>query len=325
MSGTEIADGILLFPNPDGRITTTFCPETYFAVANFFFYSATVLIWGSTWLAIKFQLGVIEPVVSVTWRFGLAALLLIGFCLIRRLPLRFTVQDQIFIALQGICLFALNYLLFYLAELRITSGLAAVVFSTIVVMNIINGRIFIGTPLEWRVLLGGGLGLFGLGLLFWPELVAVNFSGAVVSGMLLCFAATYLASLGNILSVRNQREGLPIIQTNAYGMSYGALCMLLIAFSSGASFQIDTSPTYLISLVYLSIFGSIIAFGCYLSLIGRIGAGRAAYTTLLFPLVALLLSTFWEDYRWTLSAILGICLIAGGNWLAMVKISAAAK
>ncbi len=288
-------------------------------MANFFFYSATVLIWGSTWLAIKFQLGNIEPVVSVTWRFGLAALLLVGFCLLRRLPMRFSARDQLFIALQGLCLFALNYLLFYLAELRITSGLAAVVFSTIVVMNIINGQIFLGTPLEWRVLLGGGFGLCGLGLLFWPELVAVNFSGTVVTGLLLCFGATYLASLGNILSARNQSEGLPIIQTNAYGMSYGALCMLLIALWSGAPLQIDTSPAYLISLIYLAIFGSIIAFGCYLSLVGRIGVGRAAYTTLLFPLVALLLSTFWEDYRWTLSAVGGMLLIASGNWLAMMK------
>lgn len=288
-------------------------------MANFLFYSATVLIWGSTWLAIKFQLGSIAPVVSVAWRFSLAALLLMLFCLAKRLPLRYPVRDQLFIALQGICLFALNYLLFYLAELYITSGLAAVIFSTIVVMNIINGRIFLGTPLEWRVLIGGGIGLIGLGLLFWPELVAVNFSGEVVSGMLLCLAATYLASLGNILSARNQREGLPIIQTNAWGMTYGALCMLLIALASGASFQLDTGPAYLLSLTYLALFGSIIAFGCYLSLVGRIGAGRAAYATLLFPPVALLLSTIWEDYRWTLPGLCGLILIAAGNWLAMFK------
>jgi len=286
-------------------------------VANFFFYCTTVLIWGSTWLAIKFQLGTIAPVVSVTWRFSLAALLLIGFCLIRGLPMRFNARDQFFIALQGICLFALNYLFFYLAELHITSGLAAVVFSTIVVMNIINGRIFLATPLEWRVLLGGGFGLFGLGLLFWPELVAVNFSGSVIKGLMLCFGATYFSSLGNILSARNQRERLPIIQTNAYGMLYGSLCMLLIALVSDVPLQISTHPAYLLSLVYLSLFGSIIAFGCYLSLVGRIGAGRAAYATLLFPLVALLLSTFWEDYRWTISSVCGMLFIACGNWLAM--------
>ncbi|WP_020677677.1 DMT family transporter [Geopsychrobacter electrodiphilus] len=286
---------------------------------NVIFYCATVLIWGSTWLAIKFQLGTIAPVVSICWRFGLASLLLLGFCLLRRLPLRFSAQDQLFIALQGISLFALNYLCFYLAELQITSGLAAVVFSTIVVMNIVNGRIFLSTPLEWRVLLGGGFGLCGLGLLFWPELVAVHFSGAVVSGLLLSIAATYLASLGNILSARNQRAGLPVIQTNAWGMSYGTLCMLAVALASGAPLQIDTSPAYLLSLAYLAIFGSVIAFGCYLSLIGRIGAGRAAYSTLLFPLVALLLSTIWEGYRWTPAAIGGVLLIAGGNWLALLK------
>lgn len=286
---------------------------------NLLFYSATVLIWGSTWLAIKFQLGSIAPVVSVTWRFGLASLLLLGFCLLKRLPMRFTAREQLYIALQGCCLFALNYLLFYLAEVRITSGLAAVVFSTIVVMNIINGRIFLGTPLEWRVLLGGGIGLCGLGLLFWPELVAVNFSESVISGLLLCCVATYFSSLGNIISARNQREGLPIIQTNAYGMFYGALCMLLFALVSGAPLQFDSDPAYFLSLLYLALFGSIIAFGCYLSLIGRIGAGRAAYATLLFPLVALFLSTLWENYQWTPAAIGGTLLIGTGNWLAMLK------
>lgn len=288
-------------------------------MANFLFYSATVLIWGSTWLAITFQLGSVAPVVSVTWRFSLAALMLVLYCLARKLPLRFGARDHLYIALQGICLFALNYLLFYLAELRVTSGLAAVIFSTIVVMNVINGRIFLATPLEWRVLLGGGIGLLGLGLLFWPELVAVNFGGEMVTGILQCLGATYLASLGNILSARNQKQGLPILQTNAWGMAYGALCMLLIALLSGTPLSFDGSPAYLWSLIYLALFGSVIAFGCYLSLVGRIGAGRAAYATLLFPPVALLLSTVWEDYRWTLPGLCGLLLIAAGNWLALRK------
>ena len=222
-------------------------------------------------------------------------------------------------ALQGVMLFALNYLFFYLSELYITSGLAAVVFSTIVIMNLINGRIFLGTSVEWKVMIGGILGLIGLGLLFWPEMAAVNFSGPIISGLVFSFGATYLASLGNILSAHNQKKKLPIIQTNAYGMSYGALCMFLIAWHSGSPMMIETTPAYLFSLVYLALFGSVIAFGCYLTLIGRIGVGRAAYTTLLFPVVALLLSTIWEDYHWTIPGILGIGLILCGNYLALVK------
>ncbi|MFK5925450.1 MAG: DMT family transporter [Desulfuromusa sp.] len=288
-------------------------------MGNLFFYIMTILIWGSTWLAIKYQLGIVAPAFSIAYRFGLAALILLVWCLLTRRPMRFSFRDHQFIALQGIMLFALNYLFFYLSEVYITSGLAAVVFSTIVIMNLVNGRIFLGIPMEWKVMLGGVFGLVGLGLLFWPEMATVNFSDPILSGLLFSFGATYLASLGNILSARNQKKKLPIIQTNAYGMSYGALGMFLIAWLSGSPMIIETTPAYLLSLVYLALFGSVIAFGCYLTLIGRIGVGRAAYTTLLFPIVALLLSTLWEDYNWTFSGILGIGLILCGNCLALVK------
>lgn len=286
---------------------------------NFSFYSFTILIWGSTWLAIKYQLGVIDPAWSITYRFAMAAMILMFWCLLTRRPMRFSANDHLFMALQGILLFALNYYLFYLSELHITSGLAAVVFSTIVIMNLINGRIFLGSVIELRVLLGGGAGLIGLALLFWPEMVAVNFSGPIIYGLILSFAATYLASLGNILSARNQQNSLPIVQTNAYGMSYGALCMLIVALLGGAPMKIEITPNYLFSLVYLALFGSVIAFGCYLSLIGRIGVGKAAYATLLFPIVALLLSTIWEDYHWTILGMFGVLLILCGNYLALIK------
>lgn len=288
-------------------------------MANFFFYSVTVLIWGSTWLAIKFQLGVISPAVSITYRFALAALILFLWCALTRRPLKFSLRAHAFMLLQGTFLFALNYLFFYLAELELTSGLAAVVFSTIVSMNIINGRFFLGTPIEWKVLVGGGLGLFGLTLLFWPEVAHFEAADEALLALGYCFLATYLASLGNIISARNQKQGLPVMQSNAYGMAYGALLMLLLALLFGASLTIETTFSYLGSLFYLALFGSVIAFGCYLSLVGRIGPGRAAYTTLLFPLVALVLSTIWEDFQWSSQAVVGVALIICGNYLALVK------
>ncbi len=294
-------------------------------MANFLFYTITVLIWGSTWLGIKFQLGVVDPALSVSYRFALAALILFAWCFARRLPLKFSRGEHLFIAMQGVFLFAVNYLFFYLAELQITSGLAAVVFSTIVVMNLINGRLFLGTPIEVKVLVGGALGMAGLVLLFWPDMAATDFSGPIFVGMLLSFAATYLASLGNILSVRNQRYKLPIIQTNAFGMAYGSACMALIVLVRGTSVTIEMTAPYLVSLIYLALFGSVIAFGCYLSLVGRIGAGRAAYATLLFPVVALGLSTFWEGYSWTLHGVCGIILILSGNYLAMARRKAIPK
>jgi drug/metabolite transporter (DMT)-like permease len=282
---------------------------------NFLFYLLTVLIWGSTWIGIKFQLGTVDPMVSVGYRFALAALLLLIWCRLRSLPMHFTRKDHLFIALQGTFLFCLNYLLFYLAELHLTSGLAAVVFSTILLMNMINGAIFLKSPLDIRVIAGGVLGLVGIMLVFMPEVSSFSLNSDNMRAILLCVLATYLASLGNILSARNQKNQLPIVQTNAFGMAYGALIMLTMAAFTGKHFQLLLSFEYLGSLVYLSIFGSIIAFGCYLALVGNIGADRAAYATLLFPLVALAISTVYEGYTWTGSALVGVGLILSGNLL----------
>ncbi len=286
---------------------------------NLLFYLATVLIWGSTWIGIKLQLGRVEPMVSVGYRFTLAALLLLLWCGLRRLPMRFSGVDHLFIALQGLFLFALNYLLFYLAELYVTSGLAAVIFSLILLMNMINGAIFLRSPIDMKVVAGGLLGLVGIALVFQPEISSFTLENHGLRGVLLCMGATLLASFGNILSARNQKRGLPVVQTNAYGMAYGAMLMLVLAVGTGKTFQLDVSVAYLGSLIYLSVFGSIIAFGCYLSLIGNIGADRAAYATLLFPLVALAISTVWENYHWTPMAVAGVGLILSGNLLMLQR------
>ena len=282
---------------------------------NAIFYIATVVIWGSTWIAIKFQLGTVHPMLSVGYRFALAAGILLLWCAVNRLPMRFSLAEHGYMLLQGALLFSLNYLLFYLAEQRITSGLAAVIFSSVLLMNMVNGAVFLGSPLDRRVLTGGILGLLGIALVFLPEISSFTFDRGGLDGLLLSLAATFFASLGNILSARNQRNNLPIVQSNAIGMSYGALLMLAAAWLTGKSFIFENSPGYILSLVYLAIFGSIIAFGCYLSLIGRIGADRAAYATLLFPIVALAISTVWEHYHWTRSAVVGVVLIVSGNFL----------
>ncbi|SLM28753.1 EamA-like transporter family [Desulfamplus magnetovallimortis] len=288
---------------------------------NLLFYTITVLIWGSTWLAIKFQLGSIDPMISVAYRFTLAAFLLMVWCCFRKLKMRFTLKDHLFMMLQGTFLFALNYWLFYIAELYLTSGLAAVIFSTILVLNMINGAIFLKNPFDSKVIAGGTLGLLGIVLVFKPELTGFQWSGDVIKGIVISLAATLLASFGNILSARNQKNKLPVIQTNAWGMTYGAILMLIISFAAGKPFVFDFSAQYLAALIYLSVFGSIVAFGCYLTLVGRIGPDRAAYATLLFPIVALIISTIWEDYHWTTEALIGVALIISGNLLILKKIS----
>jgi drug/metabolite transporter (DMT)-like permease len=282
-------------------------------------YLITVLIWGSTWLAIKFQLGVVAPELSIAYRFGLAASILIIFSLVRRLPLRFDIKSHGFFVLQGLLLFSLNYILVYLAEGYLTSGLVAIIFSLIIIFNVIFGAIFLGNPIRTRVMIGAILGLAGLAIVFWPELSSFSLSSLQILGLIMAFIATISASLGNVVSARNQRHDLPVLQTNAYGMLYGALFMFILAFLRGAQLEFDTSPGYIVSLIYLAVFGSVIAFGSYLTLLGRIGLDRAAYVTVLFPVIALLLSTIFEDLQWGVPQLLGVVLILLGNAVVLTK------
>ncbi len=286
---------------------------------NLLFYTLTVLIWGSTWMAIKFQLGIIDPMVSVSYRFSLAAILLLAWCKIFKLKMKFSLQEHFRIALQGVFLFGLNYLLFYVSELYLTSGLAAVIYSTTLIMNIVNSAIFLKSPLDLKVIVGGMFGLIGIVMVFKPELTVFSFNDKEFYGVMLCFAATFLTSIGNIISAYNQKKALPILQTNAYGMAYGAILMLSLVFFSGKEFGFVFTTAYVSSLFYLAIFGSIIVFGCYLTLIGNIGADRAAYATLLIPIVALGLSTLWEGYQWTFSAAFGVMFILTGNLIILIK------
>jgi drug/metabolite transporter (DMT)-like permease len=282
-------------------------------------YSATVLIWGSTWLAITFQLGVVNPILSVAYRFTLASLLLLAFTIVRRANLRFTARQHMFFGLQGGLLFSLNYLLVYLAELRLTSGLVAIIFSTLVFMNILIGTLFLGTPVRLNVVIGALIGLLGISLVFLPELRAFSLHDRSFVGLLLGLAGTLFASIGNIVAARNQQEGLPVVQTNAFGMGYGGILMFVTALIVGTPFHFEMTLSYIASLIYLAVFGSVIAFGAYLTLLGRIGADRAAYTSLLFPIVALGFSTLFEGYQWSVGALVGVLLVLIGNFLVLAR------
>ncbi len=282
-------------------------------------YIGTVLIWGSTWLAVKMQLGLVAPEVSIAYRFAIAAALLLVYSIARRRRLRFSLRDHAGMALLGLLLFSGNYIVFYMASGIMTTGLVAVVFSGMVVTNIIFGAIFFGTPVRPRVAVGAGSGISGLAMIFWPEVSTFDLASDGTVGLLLCIAGTVLASLGNMVSVSNQRRGLPVLQANAYGMSYGAAFMTLTALFNGRTFDFDPSLLYTGSLLYLAIFGSVFGFGFYLTLLGRIGADRAAYATVLFPIIALGLSTVFENFQWSSGAVAGMVLVLGGNVLVLSR------
>ncbi len=287
---------------------------------NLLLYVATVVIWGTTWIAIKYQLGVVAPEVSIAYRFALAAAILFAWALARGVPLRFGLRDHLVMALLGCLIFSTNFLLFYLATEHLTTGLSAVIFSTSVVMNIVNSALFLGRKVESRVLIGAAFGMGGIATVFWSEIAGFSLGNLASVSLLLALGGTLSFSLGNILSARNQAVKLPLMPSTAFGMAYGAAFMALVALLRGSAFTFDPALPYVISLGYLAVFGSVVAFGCYLLLLGRIGVARAAYATVLFPIIALGISTLFEDFHWTAPALIGVGLILFGNVIVLAKL-----
>lgn len=284
---------------------------------NLLLFLIPALIWGSTWFVITFQLGAVDPIVSVSYRFALAGIVLFIYSKLKKLPLFFPVKVHGYMALQGFLLFGINYWLVYLSEQHLSSGLVAVAFSTLIFLNIIFGAVFLGSSLKKKVIIGAILGLAGTILIYKPEVESFSSSDESITAIVFCGLSIVFASLGNITSAANQKRGMPVVQTNAFGMIYGAIIMAVIATIVGKPFTFDPSLSYILSLGYLALFGSIIAFTGYLTLIGRIGADKAAYTIVFVPVIALTISTIFEGYQPGIYAIIGIALIIAGNILAL--------
>ena len=287
---------------------------------NISLYLSTVLIWGTTWIAIKLQLGEVAVQASIIYRFSLAGAVLFVLLLLSRRLQPLNRNDHLFCVVQGCCLFCFNFYCFYTATGYISSGLASVIFSMATVMNVINNRIWFGKTPSLRTVLGALVGLMGISLLFWPEINSDGFNIEVLTGIGLALLGTWFFSSGNMVSVRHQQKGLRPPSTNAWSMLYGVLVMSIVASVQGVEFKFSSHPDYLYSLLYLAIPGTVIAFTGYLMLVGRIGADKAAYSTVMFPAVALTVSTFYEGYQWTTLSVIGFSLVILGNLLIFAKI-----
>ncbi|MFI8479845.1 DMT family transporter [Pseudomonas sp. NPDC078700] len=286
---------------------------------NLSLYLMTVLIWGTTWIALKLQLGVVAIALSIAYRFGLAAVVLFAILLISGRLQKLDRRGQMICLIQGLCLFCVNFMCFYTASQWIPSGLVAVIFSTATLWNALNARLFFKQKIARNVLVGGGLGLCGLGLMFWPELVGHEASRETLLGIGLAVIGTLCFSAGNMLSSLQQKAGLKPLTTNAWGMLYGAMMLLTICLVTGTPFNFEANSRYIGTLLYLAIPGSVIGFTAYLTLVGRMGPERAAYCTVLFPVVALNISVFAEGYQWTAPALSGLVLVMLGNVLVFRK------
>lgn len=277
------------------------------------------LIWGSTWFAITFQLGVVPAAFSVAYRFLLAGSLFVAFCLWRNISLKFSFGQHGLILCQATLLFGVNYLFTYEAEKLIASGLVSFLFSLMVFFNVLFAKVLLGDPIRRQILLAAVFGLLGTGLIFWPELAQTDSGGQTWMGIGICLGGVTCASLGNIASAYNQRKKMAVVPTAALGMLYGGILMLMVALASGQPMRFELSIGYVLSLLYLAIFGSIVAFSAYLTLLGKIGPDRSAYSLVLVPLIAIAISIVFESYRPTASAGVGIVLVLLGNVYALRK------
>jgi drug/metabolite transporter (DMT)-like permease len=280
-------------------------------------FALATAIWGTTWIVITFQLGVVDPVVSVVYRFALASVILLVWCRVYRRPLDFEPRIHGWLAAQGTTLFGLNYVAVYIAERHVASGLVAVAFSTIVFMVPIGARLMFGTPITPRIAVGAVLGVAGVALLFAPELRGATHGSSAALGIAYALGATVIAAIGNLVTVRLQRDGVPALSGNAWGMGYGALTAAAAAVVSGSVWAFDWRLPYVASLIYLTVLGSIVAFGVYFRLLRRVGAGRASFIGVSTPVVAMVLSTAFEGYQWTYAAAAGAALALAGNVLAL--------
>ncbi|ATA23447.1 multidrug DMT transporter permease [Brenneria goodwinii] len=280
---------------------------------NILLYISVVLIWGTTWIAISMQQGGVAAEVSIFWRFLLSSVILLAFLALTKRLRPLSRRAHLLCMLQGLCVFGINFICFYHAIAWISSGLESVIFSMAVLFNAFNSRLFFGQRLTRSVMIAAPLGLIGIVALFWHDLMNMDAQPHLLWGAALCLLGTYSFSLGNMISSRHQRQGRDVMTTNGWGMCYGALWMGIISLIQGYDFSPEFTVRYLGSLFYLAIFGSVIAFGAYFSLIGRIGASQAAYSTLLFPLIALSISTIYENYHWQVNDVLGLLLILAGN------------
>lgn len=275
-------------------------------------YGLTVLIWGLTWTAIRLQVESAPVDVSVFYRFLMASVVaLVVLALLRRLQ-TLTLKQHGWLFLQGLTLYSVNFLLIYRAAESMTSGLLAVVFSLAALFNALNGWLWLRLKPTARLYPAVALGITGVALLFWHDLQLGNATGASI---LFAAAGTFWFSMGNLVSIKVRLAQIPLLVANAWAMVYGAVILGVWCLLQGVEWVVPTSATFWGATVFLAVPGSIIAFYCYITVIQTLGADRAGYATVLFPVVALSVSTWLEGFEWTTTAVLGALLAILGNYV----------
>ncbi|MEQ1499339.1 MAG: EamA family transporter [Novosphingobium sp.] len=275
------------------------------------------LIWGSTWLVIKDQISVVPAPWSVTWRFGLAAIAMFTLAAVRREPLMLSGEGLRLAALFGLFQFNLNFQFVYASERYLTSGLVAVFFALMLVPNAVMARVFLGARFGGRFVAGSVVALAGIALLLTHEYRAAPAGIDVLGGVVLVLGAVMCASIGNVLQGTALARRQPVVTLLAWGLAFGAMGDALYAFALHGAPVLDPRPQYLWGVAYLAVIGTVATFPIYTALIREWGPGKAAYNGVAVPVVAMLLSTLFEGFRWTGLAVSGALLAMAGLLIAL--------
>lgn len=278
------------------------------------------LIWGTTWLVIKFQISATTPIVGVFYRFLLASIVMFALnAQFLKKSIRFPLKTHFQFFLQGLFNFSINYILTYMAEEKINSALVALTFTTLIYFNLLGMKIWFKKPISKNVFFGGSIGAIGIFLLFWKEIIHFNLHSTSIFGIFIGLIATMFASSGNMIAFINHQQKIPVIVFNAYGMLYGSLASFIFGILFHQNFALPTSSSFLFSLLYLALFGSVIAFWAYQTLVGTIGADKAAYSSIIAPMIAVIVSAVFEKTQITFIIFLGIIFCLIGNFMALKK------
>lgn len=288
-------------------------------LTNFLLYGFTVLAWGTSWIAMKTHLGVVPPEVSIAYRFMIAAGVMLIFCAIGRRSLRVSLADHGRLFVMGLFLFSFNFLSVYFGTAYLTSGLVSLIFSSVVIFNILFGSLIFRLKIQRRVIVGTLIGTSGIVLVFWPDLATFSWQQEGSRGFIWVLLGAALASLGMLSSGRMQSRGFGVFEANTIGMTYGAIIMVVYVMVADIPFSFDPQPRYWGALLFLGLVSTVAAFWTYLTLLGRIGAARAGYATVMFPVLAIAISVMVEDYQPDLRVLAGITLVLGGNVLILMK------
>lgn len=273
------------------------------------------LAWGTTWFAITQQLGVVDPVVSITYRFALASLLLFAWARLRKEPIGLNRAQHLAAFGVGLFTFAIDYAFVYWAEERVTSAVVAVVFAALAFVNLITFRVAFGMrppALAWGA---AALGVFGVGLLSWEEIVTSQMSDRALTGIVLTLMGVVAAAIGNVFARKGEIAGAGVVGMSAWAMGYGAALLSMFALLTGKAWTFEWTWPYVLSLLHLAIIGSVVAFVLYYGLARRRGYTMASYISALTPPVAMLISALLEGKSWGLLALGGVVLVLAGQVL----------